>query len=1198
MRLKSLELHGFKSFPDKTTINFDDGMTVIVGPNGSGKSNISDAMRWVLGELSSKNIRGTKMEDVIFGGSATRSPMNYAEVSLLIDNTGDGNRIDVEYDEVEVTRRYYRSGESEYMINRRPARLKDIHEMFMNTGVGKTGYSIVSQGKAAEIISQKSDERRNIFEEAAGISKYRYKKNEAERKLASTNDNLVRLNDIKYELEGRIGPLEKEAEKAKKYIDIYEKKKTADISLWLYETKSEREKLKKSEDDFVLSKKELEILDETIESLENRSERLFESSRENKILSEKNSTELQQAYDKKYSLESAIKVAENDIEHIKQLKAQADGELTLRNEEKANAEKAVNESGERLAYFEKELKNAEEERETADRLLEEAQLSLIELEKGLEQTQAIIGMQEDREVEKQIELSSLAGSRKSEDERCMTLKSEIADLEGAMTLLSDRTKKTEKTVDGYRRKTAEEQSKAAAKNADIEKTEQLLKEANNKLNEIYIEMASKKQRADALKRMEEHFEGYANSVRFVMNESAGGNLYGICGPVSKLIGVSGRYVLAIETALGGNLQNIVVSDEDAAKRAIALLKEKNAGRATFYPLTSIQIQKLNVDKATLQSMKGYMGIASELTEQEDKYAPVSEFLLGRTVVFDNIDNAGVAAKKLNYKVRLVTLDGQLINAGGSYTGGSAKKDSGMLTRVSEIERLRRECEKLEVNAHTVKAEADCLNKEKEEHLKEKEACLGNASLLTSLLNAENTQYEVLRSQLASDEKTLSDLRSELVRLERADDFYNEKKKQIEKEIDEINALIEAGHAEETKQKEAISSKNAEIESLRERNGQSVIRLTETRKDLENTRKTNENAVILLQSLVERIALGGNELDTLAEKEERSTIKKAEAESTLTVVLAAITDLEKAKGEYSAKDDEYEKKINDLRVSLKEKTNARELAFMAYTKLEALCAKLKNDLDKSSERIWDEYELTYTAATELELPEITPENKGETSKLLAEYKSKLKSLGHVNVAAIEEYAEVKERYDFMNTQITDLEKAEKQLADIIVKLEGEMRERFANTMKEVNMHFKTVFRELFGGGTAELILTNPDDVLTSGIDINVAPPGKIIKNLVSLSGGEQAFVAIALFFAILKVNPTPFCIFDEIESALDEVNVVRFAEYARKYSDATQFIMITHRRGTMESADTLYGVTMYEKGISKVLTVNVRDIEEKLGVKLE
>ncbi len=1197
MRLKSLEIHGFKSFPDKTTINFDTGMTVIVGPNGSGKSNISDAMRWVLGELSTKNIRGTKMEDVIFGGSSTRSPMGYAEVSLVIDNTGSGNRIAVDYDEVEVTRRYYRTGESEYMINRKPARLKDIHEMFMNTGVGKTGYSIVSQGKAAEIISQKSDERRNIFEEAAGISKYRYKKNEAERKLESTNDNLLRLNDIKYELEGRIGPLEKEAEKAKRYLEFYDKKKQADISLWLYDIKDLKEKLEKNENDFILSGKELEIADENIQSLENQSERLYLSFQENKIKSEKNDSELKNANEQKFGLESSVKILNNEIEHFKQLISQGENEFNLRTEEKATLEKNIEDTRIKLEELQTKLQNSEVERTTADSLLENALLELVKLEDELSKIENEKKEQENLAVQKQLELSSLSGSRKSEDERLESLNAEIKDLEENIAVLKERTEKAERTTEGYKKKAEEAREQANSADKKIAENDSVILKKRDKLNNIYIDMASKKQKADALKRMEEHFEGYANSVRFVMNEAKKATLSGIYGPVSKLIKVSPKYTLAIETAMGSNLQNIVVEDEAAAKSAIALLKEKNAGRATFYPLTSTQAQSLNIDPSRFENLKGYIGIADTLTENDAKFNVINKYLLGRTIVFDNIDNASVAAKQLNYKVRLVTLDGQLINAGGSYTGGSAKKDSGMLTRTYEIEKLTKECNKLQIEIDEISSECEKLAKEKENLVKQKETYSGNVALLMSLLNAENTQYEVLKSQTEFDLEKLDGLKNEIEKLEKSEDFYLQEKTKVEKTLSDISAAISVINAKADNKKSEISEKNSEIEALRLRNSESVIRLTEDRKDLEVLLHSVENEQQQVDTLKTRLSEVSADLEKLNERLFRSTEKLQRDTKSFEETSRLIVELEKERGEYFDILDEFEKKSNDIRLKIKEKTNSRELVFRAYTQLEGKCQQLKNELDKSSERIWDEYELTYSTAAEQGYPIVTQENRSEVSRELAEYKSKLKGLGNVNVNAIDEYKDVKERYDFMSSQINDLENSEKQLTNIIAQLETEMRDRFSSAMKDINMHFKTVFKELFGGGTAELVLTNPEDVLTSGIDINVAPPGKIIKNLVSLSGGEQAFVAIALFFAILKVNPTPFCILDEIESALDEVNVVRFAEYAKKYSDATQFIMITHRRGTMESADTLYGVTMYEKGISKVLAVNVRDIEDKLGVKL-
>ena len=851
-----------------------------------------------------------------------------------------------------------------------------------------------------------------------------------------------------------------------------------------------------------------------------------------------------------------------------------------------------------MRELEERLVLSEEERMIADNLLEEALLSLVELENKAEQTKEIIRDKENEIVTKKLELSSMQGSRKSEDERHVTLVSDISSLTSSIELLKERSAKTETTLNGYRKKAEEAAALAKAEEEKASKLEAKIKELTDSANTLYIDMASKKQRAEALRRMEEHFEGYANSVRFIMNESSNGNLSGVYGPVSKLITVERKYTLAIETALGGSLQNIVVKDEQSAKKAISLLKEKNAGRATFYPLTSIRPQLLNIDMSRLTNISGYIGIANELTACDEIFKPINDYLLAKTVIFDNIDNASVAAKQFGYKFKIVTLDGQVINAGGSYTGGSAKKDSGMLTRVSEIERLDAECKKLSNEADELHKKADKLNKEKEEAIKNRDSHQGNSTLLNSLLNAENTQYEVLKAQIASDEKALADLKDEISRLEKSEDFYMGKKQEVEIELDNFIAFINEKTELLEKQKAEIDAKNAEIEILRQRNSDSVVRLAEDKKDTENMQKAVISAEVELKNLDERIVLVNTDFNNLNTRQERAAEKLKNTRDALAKIKEEITELEKNRGSYTERNDELEKKINDLRTKLKDKTNERELTFRAYTKLEGLCQQLKNDLDKSSERIWDEYELTYSAVALLELPEITPENRNETFRTLTEYKSKLRSLGHVNVNAIDEYKEVKERYDFMHGQISDLENAGKQLNGIIEKLELEMRDRFTNAMKDINMHFKTVFRELFGGGTAELVLTNPDDVLTSGIDINVAPPGKIIKNLVSLSGGEQAFVAIALFFAILKVNPTPFCIFDEIESALDEVNVIRFAEYARKYSDATQFIMITHRRGTMESADTLYGVTMYEKGISKVLTVNVKDIEDKLGVNLE
>lgn len=1196
MRLKSLELHGFKSFPDKTLINFDEGMTVIVGPNGSGKSNISDAMRWVLGETSQKTIRSTKTEDVIFDGSSSRSPMTYAEVSLIIDNTGEGSKLPLDYDEVEITRRYYRSGESEYMINRKAVRLRDIHELFMNTGVGKTGYSIVSQGKVADILSQKSDERRNVFEEAAGISKYRHKKNESERHLESTRENLVRLNDIVSELESRVGPLEKESEKAKKYLEIYDKKKQVDVSLWLYDVRDLAEKLEKSEKDLALAQNELSIIDETVDTLEKQSERLYDESQANRLEYEKNENEIRAASEKKYSFESAIQVANTEITHLSEQIALAESESSLLCENVKTNEQTLNEQKAKAEELEKILSSNETLRAEADERLENAGITLAGKENSLDSLNSLIKAKEDEQVAIKLELSSLSGTKKSEDSRVRELYIQRDEVSSDYEMLKERLGKAEGTVKAYQAKADE--AKAASENAEKElrALEEELRRAADEKSAISLGIASKRQRADVLMRMEEHFEGYANSVRFVMQEASEGRLDGVCGPVSKLISVTPEYTTAIETALGANLQNVAVEDERAAKAAIRLLKEKNAGRSTFYPLNAIRPNRADISR--YKSAKGFIGLASDLVTTESRYTVLAEYLLGRTLIFEDLDTASFCAKANGYPIKMVTLDGQVINAGGSYTGGSAKRDSGILSRASEIERLNKECAELSLLEKKAESERAAKEKRMDELKSLRDSSNGNASLLLSLLSAENTQYEVLKTQADADEKTLAALLEDIERYEKSGEYFTAEEKRKQEKESALAAELEGLYAKRTESENEIRALTSELEELRRDNSQKIVALTESRKDFETLNKEKEFTEQTLLSSRSRLEELGNSLVLLKEKKDAREAKLRNDSASLTEADELVKKLDSLKEEFAKKTDEYEKRSNELRLKIKEKTADRETVFRSVTQLESRVETLKNDRDKAGTRIWDEYELSYSSAKELGYPEITKENRKENATLLAEYKQKLKSLGNVNVGAIDEYKEVKERYDFMSGQIADLETSEKSLLGIISKLEKEMRERFTQAMSDINAHFKTIFRDLFDGGDAELILTDPENVLESGIEIAVSPPGKIIKNLVSLSGGEQAFVAIALFFAILRVNPTPFCIFDEIESALDEVNVVRFAEYAKKrFSDSTQFVMITHRRGTMEAADTLYGVTMYEKGISKVLTVNVRDIEDRLGIKL-
>ncbi|MBE6564007.1 MAG: chromosome segregation protein SMC [Ruminococcaceae bacterium] len=1196
MRLKSIELLGFKSFPDKTVLNFEHGVTVIVGPNGSGKSNISDAIRWVLGELSSKNMRSTKMEDVIFGGAASRKAMGYTQVSLLIDNSSSyEDRLPVDFEEVEVTRRYYRTGESEYMINRKTVRLRDIYELFMNTGIGRTGYSIISQGKAAEIVSQKSEERRTIFEEAAGISKFRYKKHESERKLEATKNNLDRVTDILSELEGRVVPLGKEAEKAKRYLEVFESKKRADISLWLYDVKNTHEALEKTENDLAVAAKELEIAEEELRRMENNNDKFFLEQQQNKMLEASSETELRRLEEEKHALESTVMLTEQEMEHLSAQKTTAASSRSERKEALIRSDERVKQAMCRMESESEEEKALQKQFEENDERLEQQQIELYEGEKAADAILTAIAALEKEIMDKRLLLSTIEGASGGQFERKAALESEKEEIAGNVRLISERIAKAKRSIEAYEQKVAEAKSAIAAIEAENAEGEQKRRLLSAERDKLYLHIESKKEKCASLKRMEELFEGYSQSVKHVMKASDDGRLRGICGPISHLIEVKKQYGIAIETTLGGNIQNIICEDEDAAKSAIRLLKENNAGRATFYPISAMRPTPIVPDK-TLTEAKGFVGVAHKLIGYDPKYAPVLEYILGRTLVFDTIDNASLTAKAGGYKHRIVTLDGQLINAGGSYTGGSVKRDSGILTRREEIAAIEKEIASLQ------KTFAD-KEKELNEHtalLEESEKDAGRKrdflTLTASLMQAEDTQKKILDTQLDSDNAALAKIENELASLATLADEEQTRKAEIGRDIAAVEDKIASQNNCLSEQKAKNDGKQQQIDALREENSALRIALAEKRKDIAACRTEitlaseehnalqlqieNDNALITALSLKE--SAGGDKLTLTREK--------------LQTIAQAAEETKKTCEQLKIQIEEREKKMNALREELKGAATKKELTFKQHTQLQSRFEQLKSESDKISERIWEEYELTYSDAQALDYPKTDASNRAETAKTLSECKNKLRAMGHVNVGAIEEYKEVKEKYDFLKTQSDDLIESRDSLINVIAKLEREMRVMFLDSFEKINANFGEVFRELFGGGKAEIRLEDPDNVLESGIEINVAPPGKIIKSLMQLSGGEQTFVSIALFFAILRVNPTPFCLFDEIESALDEVNVERFAHYIKNYTGKTQFILISHRRGTIERADTLYGVTMYEKGISKILSLDVNEVEQKTGVK--
>ena len=1193
MYLKSLELHGFKSFPNRTVLSFERGATVIVGPNGSGKSNISDAMRWVLGELSSRNIRGTKMEDVIFGGTDDRRPMGFAEVSVTFDNSDPENRLDSEFDEVVVTRRYYRTGESEYLINRQPRRLRDIYELFMNTGVGREGYSIIGQGKIAEIISKKSDERRNIFEEAAGISKYRHRKEESERKLKATQDNLDRVKDILTELENRVGPLEKEAEKARKGLALYEEKKRADVSLWLFDTKKIREDVADAQNTVKLSKHELEIVDQLLSDLEAQNENLYNKSQENRLHSERLLEQIRTTTDRLHQLDNALRVAESDFAHSAELIEQCKIRIGEIDNSKESIAKTKHDYEVNKATLDEKLKSLLDTR--LEYLAEQQKLTgeIERIKRELEEALDELTVEENSATSLNVRIGVLKNSKINDGTKTSDIASEIERYEEDGKLLKEEADRCEKNASGFKHSLAEKDEILSNANERLEKMSYERDSLVQALNAKTVERDALIQRVDVLKRMNEHFEGYAESVRFVMKEYAAGNIVGkVYGPLSSLITVEKKYITAIETALGASLQNIVVENEDTAKAAIGVLKRAGAGRATFYPISAIKSSTETDEIRAAKKISGFVGRADTLVSSDNKYRSIVEWLLLRTLVFEDIDSAAAAAKQLNYRVKIVTLDGQVINAGGAFTGGSAKRDSGILSRLTTISELSEKMQALDLEIKKKSADIDALDKEisivketAKNTEQEKELLLTlSRSQFASLDNA-NAKYNANREII---EKLRADYEGLVGQQTMADEEIVRLSHEYEANLERIAAL--RSHRAKRGEEMGIIDEQRD-ESISKSNDLS-IKIAEQKKDIESIELLIEQLDGRILALDEERLAQNARISELNAKRMDIDERKAESNEEYKELEETIENLRQKRQEIESGNDEFERELVSIRQKVKEKTASRQVCYESLIKNENRLNQLVEKQDKLGSQLWDDYEITYEEAVALDYPTVTEENRDEVASVQTSCRSRLRALGGYNPGAIEEYAEVKTRYDSLNTQFVDLTNSYDELTSIITRLESEMRTSFVTAFDAINRNFGITFRELFGGGSAELSLTEPDDVLTSGIEIKAAPPGKIIKSLSLLSGGEQSFVAIALLFAILKVNPTPFCILDEIEAALDEVNVFRFGEYIKKFDDGTQFILITHRRGTMEIGDRLYGVTMPQRGISQAIELNVNEIEGK------
>ncbi len=1189
MLLKSLELHGFKTFPEKTKLSFGNGITAVVGPNGSGKSNISDAIRWVLGEQSVKTLRCSKMEDVIFGGTPTRKAQGFSEVTLTIDNTD--RRLPFDNDDVAVSRRYYRSGESEYLINKAVVRLKDIHELFMDTGLGRDGYSVIGQGKIDSIVSSKSEDRREIFEEAAGISRFKYRKFEAQRKLKQAEENLLRLKDILSELEERVGPLKEQSSKAKEYIKLMDEKRSLEIGIWLDTLDKSGKILKDHEAKIAISSNQYKNIEDSIDKIKLETEEIFMKS--NSISASIEETRKQiSIFDETASQKLSQKsVLENDIlhndENIKRLQSEifdikdSYADIDLKIDEKKSKIAEINND---ILEKQKLLEDTNKQYESLKNNIESFSNTINDLSKELSDLnlkasdQKVNALALDSGiVELKSRLSDISSTSENYNTRLSNLKEMLSDYNNMKSDAEKRNLEMENSVKGYEFKLQNKK----------QKTNQLREEADK----LSLEAESKIRKMRLLEELERNLEGFAQSVKSVMRESHNGVLSGIHGPVSRIIKVNAKYAVAIETALGAAMQNIVVQTEGDAKGAIALLKRKNLGRATFLPLSTIKGRK--IDKSGLINTDGFLGIASELCSCDPVYDEIINSMLGRIIISEDLNKAAVIARKFNYKFRVVTLDGQVINAGGSFTGGSLSKNSGILSRVAEMEKLKSESEELKLKANKAytlynqseeevsKLEAELLgsrgdlSKTKEEYIRISAECKNVSSEIEQLkMLADKTanESEAIRNKIQSSEQECA----------YSQNAYNEYLSKI-KETEEKIALISGNKDNISQSREEIINKIQELKIL-------ILTYQKNVESIDYEIRSMNDSKIDQFGKIERLE---NQIEEFKQK-------NVSINSAILLVDNEFKDLkiksqtaEESIRNFNIQKMDIEKHTVELRQVERDKTIERENISKELARLEEQKSGIQKEYDLIIAKLWEEYELTRREAEQ-----VTERIKDiqNAKRILNDIRSKIKKLGSVNVSAIEEYKEVSSRYEFLKSQLDDVEKSKEELTKLTIDLTKQMRDLFTEQFKLINSNFMSTFKELFGGGKAELQLTDPSDVLNSGIEICVQPPGKIVTHLESLSGGEKALVAIALYFAIMKVSPAPFCVLDEIEAALDDVNVYRYAAYLRKMNKNTQFIVITHRRGTMEEADVLYGVTMQDEGISKLLELRASEIESKLGIK--
>ena len=1188
MRLKALEMQGFKSFPDKTVFNFNHGMTAVVGPNGSGKSNIADAVRWVLGEQSTKNLRGSKMEDVIFGGTKVRKPLGFAEVTLRLDNTD--RTLNNDKDEVSVTRRYYRSGESEYMLNGQVVRLRDIHELFMDTGLGRDGYSLVSQGRIADLISSKSGQRRDMLEEAAGISHYRYRRNDANRKLDQAEENLVRLRDILSELESRVGPLKTQSEKAQKFLVLAKDKRELEIGLWLHTIDTSKVKLRDQEDKLAIAQGQYDSTEAALSQIEAQTEEIIARSQEITIKIDNirnNSTSYEE---KAVQLEGQISVEKNTILHNEQTIERIRRDMTDASDSENTLKQEVEQAQTEIAELLAEIESKKKELDVAAAGIADARSETGEFSDRIAELSQKITSLTEKVSEKRIEETTANSSIEEIRGRVSNIDGVLSTRNGYITELEEKHNVCQAQLDKLNDTATEIMNAVSGYSLRVQSRTEKAEKLKSEIDARGLDILQKKDKIRMLDDMEKNMEGYSGAVKAVVREAKGGALRGIHGPLSQLISVEDRYAVAVETALGAAIQNIVTDSENDAKRAINFLKEKKGGRATFLPLTSVKSKPFT--EKGLDDCYGFVDMADKLLDYDGKYGEIIRSLLGRTAVAEDLDSAIVIAKKYSYRFKIVTLDGQVVNAGGSMTGGSRGRNAGILSRGNEMDKLREQVAKLtaeqerdngeykalSVELSSAKADLDASQadlKRTQEDVIRKESEL---ALIDGKLDTANAALEELRREKKSASLRISDLEA--------------MKAAAQKEIDEINKEMGGVQADLdviTHSREKSEEKKEELAQIEAKINLDILALE---KDIEAKRE----AVDLLNR---RMASHEGRLDDL--NDEIAVIESANKEIEIKIQELAKQAKELHELGASAKSDietlvsertQCDAKSAQLRSEERAKSAEREKISGELARLEERKAQMEQQLENAVNKLFDEYQLTKTEAEELN---IVIEDYQQAHRSLQEIKGKIRALGNVNVGAIEEYKEVSERYEFMKAQLDDIERSREELNRLITELTGKMAEQFKAQFVRINNYFGETFVELFGGGKAELLLENPNDVLECNIEIKVQPPGKNVQNIDLLSGGEKGLAAIALLFAILKVAPSPFCIFDEVEAALDDVNVARYARYVRRMTVNTQFILITHRRGTMEEADVLYGITMQEEGVSKLLELQTAEMAKKLGI---